>query len=284
MGGFCAAQKCYLCFLENCFHQIVCDHLIREEFVLRSFSKHCAGTSPKQLAFWINNLTNPLPFNIQCLQDCRKTWKQAEGVPSVPSYLKRHWLQDLANTSPNDLRVARVDGGIKAWREKRIKFLSCCRRRENWRNFFVLDWEKIFVWESVCEGIAETMRCTNQPGDRQVCAKRCLTSSQWKRELRSRSNTVQVNSEKCKCGNYIHQHDEFHLWVIFKLLNLLSRRNHVDIQTAVRSKVYVIWRNRKYEKFSKSCELFENHNFRRTPRNNSSQNSLSGNLVKLNQN
>ena len=42
------------------------------------------------------------------------TWKQAEGVPSAPSYLQRHWLQDLANTSPNDLRVARVDRGIKA--------------------------------------------------------------------------------------------------------------------------------------------------------------------------
>ena len=42
------------------------------------------------------------------------TWKPAEGVPIVQSYLQRHWLQDLANTSPNDLRVARVDGGIKA--------------------------------------------------------------------------------------------------------------------------------------------------------------------------
>ena len=72
--------------------------------------------------------------------------------------------------------------------------------------------------------------------------------------------------------------------MIFKLLNILSRRNHVDIQTAVRSKVYIIWRNRKYEKFSLSCELFENHIFGRTPRNNSSQNTLSGNLVKLNQN
>ena len=104
------------------------------------------------------------------------------------------------------------------------------------------------------------------------------------RKLRWRSSTVQIRSNNCKCEIYIHQPDEFHLWVIFKLLNLLSRRNHVDIQTAVRSKVYVIWRNRKYEKFSKSYELFENHNFRRTPRNNSSQNSLSGNLVKLNQN
>ena len=45
------------------------------------------------------------------------TWYQAEGVPSVPSYLQRHWLQDLANTSPNDLRVARVDEGIKAFDE-----------------------------------------------------------------------------------------------------------------------------------------------------------------------
>ena len=104
------------------------------------------------------------------------------------------------------------------------------------------------------------------------------------RQLRSISSTVQVDDKKCKCETYIHQPDEFHLWVIFKLLNLLSRRNHVDIQTAVRSKVYVIWRNRKYEKFSTSCELFENHIFRRTPRNNSSQNTLSGNLVKLNQN
>ena len=42
-------------------------YLIREEFVLRSFSKHCAGTSPKQLAFWINNLTNPLPFKYSML-------------------------------------------------------------------------------------------------------------------------------------------------------------------------------------------------------------------------
>ena len=49
------------------WHQFVCDHLIREEFVLRSFSKHCAGTSPKQLAFWINNLTNPLPFKYSML-------------------------------------------------------------------------------------------------------------------------------------------------------------------------------------------------------------------------
>ena len=64
---FCAAEKCYLYFLEKNFHQFVCDHLIREEFVLRSFSKHCAGTSPKQLAFWINNLTNPLPFKYSML-------------------------------------------------------------------------------------------------------------------------------------------------------------------------------------------------------------------------
>ena len=61
------SQKCYLCSLENSFHQFVCDHLIREEFVLRSFSKHCAGTSPKQLAFWINNLTNPLLFKYSML-------------------------------------------------------------------------------------------------------------------------------------------------------------------------------------------------------------------------
>ena len=100
------------------------------------------------------------------------------------------------------------------------------------------------------------------------------------RKLRWRSSTVQIRSNNCKCEIYIHQPDEFHLWVIFKLLNLLSRRNHVDIQTAVRSKVYVIWRNRKYEKFSKSCELFENHNFRRTPRNNSSQNRKSNKTYK----
>ena len=105
-----------------------------------------------------------------------------------------------------------------------------------------------------------------------------------KRELPGRSSTIQIREKRCKCEIYIHQPDEFHLWVIFKLLNLLSRRNHVDIQTAVRSKLYVIWRNRIYENFSKSCELFENHNFRRTPRNNSSQNSPSGNLVKFNQN
>ena len=67
VGGFCAVQKCYLCFLENSFDQFVCDHLIREEFVLRNFSKYCAGTSPKQLAFWINNLTNPLPFKYSML-------------------------------------------------------------------------------------------------------------------------------------------------------------------------------------------------------------------------
>ena len=115
-------------------------------------------------------------------------------------------------------------------------------------------------------------------------AKNFVTSSLSKRELHRGSSTIEVNCKKCKCEKYIHQPDEFHLWVIFKLLNLLSRRNHVDIQTALGSKVYVIWRNCKYEKCSKSCELFENHNFRRTPRNNSSQNSLSGNLVKLNQN
>ena len=128
------------------------------------------------------------------------------------------------------------------------------------------------------------MRCTKQQSSRQMRAKLFITSSLWKRELRSRSSTIQVSNGKRKCETYIYQPDEFHLLVFFKLLNLLSRRNHVDIQTAVRIKVYVIWRNRKYEKFSKTCELFENHNFRRTPRNNSSQNSLSGNLVKLNRN
>ena len=44
-------------------------------------------------------------------------------------------------------------------------------------------------------------------------------------------------------------------------------------QTAVGRKVYVVWRNDKYEKCSQLCELFENYNLRRTPRNNSSQNN-----------
>ena len=69
---------------------------------------------PNNLRFESTTWQILCPLNIQCLQDCRMTWKPAEGVPSVPSYLQRHWLQDLANTSANDLRVARVDGGIKA--------------------------------------------------------------------------------------------------------------------------------------------------------------------------
>ena len=52
----------------------------------------------------------------------------------------------------------------------------------------------------------------------------------------------------------------------------------------VAGEVCVVWRNDKYEKCSKSSELFENYNFLRTPRDNSSQNSPVRNIVKINQN
>ena len=75
-----------------------------------------------------------------------------------------------------------------------------------------------------------------------------------------------------KHGVYIDKNTTLHLWV--RRVGFW-RWCHVDIQTTVGRKLYVVWRNDKYEKFSKLCELFENHNFRRTPRNNSSQNRMS---------